>query len=62
MCIGPRLCVRCVMCINEPCLLVLPKVWLGYISLLDCVELSLGMLLIVNNGIILKGLNNKGNL
>lgn len=39
---------------NRPCLLVLPKDCLGYISISDCVGLSLRVLLVVNNGIKLK--------
>lgn len=61
-CKYPRPCVCRALYTNGPCLSVLPKDWLGYISLSDYVGLSLTMLLIENNGIILKDLNNKGNL
>lgn len=49
--VGPRHCAYWTSWINRPCLLELPKDWLGYIRLSDWVGLSLGMLLVVSNGI-----------
>lgn len=49
--VGPRHRSYWASWINRPCLLELPKDWLGYIRLSDWVGLSLGMLLVVSNGI-----------